>query len=164
MDLPEEAIRSRPGEQPVRHPRFQIRLDRYEEAGMIRQIPRRNFLAPPLALAGCATASPCFYAKAATSSRRLVFANGGEPSTLEPTQLTGTNGDHIVATLLDPLTTLHPITNPLRPAGVAGTPSKSLFSRRRCRPGSKASTAKTIRLPAGRIMPGTWIRSGFSRA
>ena len=82
-------------------------------------LSRRRFLAAPLALAGCAGASPYFCRATPPSSQRLVHANGGEPSTLDPALLTGSNGDHVVATLLESLTSLHPITN--QPAAALAT-------------------------------------------
>ena len=74
-------------------------------------LSRRKVLAAPLALAGCAGASPYFCKSAPPSSQRLVHANGGEPSTLDPALLLAGNGDHVVAALMDSLTSFHPITH-----------------------------------------------------
>ena len=74
-------------------------------------VSRRKVLAAPLAFAGCAGGSPYFCKAAAPSSQRLVHANGGEPSTLDPALLLAGNGDQVVAALLESLTSLHPITH-----------------------------------------------------
>jgi len=74
-------------------------------------ISRRQMLAAPLALAGCATVSPYFARTSPPSAQRLVYANGGEPSSLDPAQLRGGKGDYVVAALLESLTSLHPLTS-----------------------------------------------------
>jgi oligopeptide transport system substrate-binding protein len=82
-------------------------------------ISRRSILTAPLALAGCASASPYFGRTTPPASQRLVHSNGEEPSSLDPAQSVGGNGDVIVAALLDSLTALDPFT--LEPAAALAT-------------------------------------------
>lgn len=80
------------------------------KGNMTIPISRRQALAAPLALAGCATASPYFGRTTPPIAQRLVHSNGEEPSSLDPAQSVGSNGDVIVAALLDSLTALDPLT------------------------------------------------------
>ena len=73
----------------------------------MNSLTRRKVLAAPLALAGSAVANPYFCRSIPPPSQRLVHANGGDPSSLDAGQLTGSNGDQVVAALLDSLTSLH---------------------------------------------------------
>jgi len=81
-------------------------------------VPRRSLLAGPLAFAGCAGASPYFGRTTPPGFQSLVYSNGEEPSSLDPSQLVG-NGEAVVAALLDSLTSLHPLT--LEPAAGLAT-------------------------------------------
>ena len=76
---------------------------------MSSPISRRHVLAAPLALAGCATASPYFGRTIPPRSSRLVHSNGEEPGTLDPAQAVGANSEIIIGTLLDSLTALDPV-------------------------------------------------------
>src|SRR5262245_9472405 len=82
-------------------------------------ISRRSILTAPLALAGCASASPYFGTTTPPAAQRLVHSNGEGPSSLDPAQSVGGNGDVIVAALLDSLTALDPFT--LEPAAALAT-------------------------------------------
>ena len=82
-------------------------------------ISRRGILAAPLVLAGCASASPYFGRTTPPSSQRLVYANGEEPSSLDPAQSMGGGGDNVIAALLDSLIALDPLT--LEPAAALAT-------------------------------------------
>ena len=82
-------------------------------------ISRRGILAAPLALAGCAGASPYFGRTTPWNSQRLVYSNGSEPGSLDPAQSVGGYGDIVVAALLDSLIALDPIT--LQPAAALAT-------------------------------------------
>ena len=82
-------------------------------------ISRRGILAAPLALAGCASASPYFGRTTPPGSQRLVYANGEEPSSLDPAQSMGGGGDNVIAALLDSLVALDPLT--LEPAAGLAT-------------------------------------------
>ena len=73
-------------------------------------ISRRHVLAAPLALAGCANPSPYFGRTRAPHLQHLVHSNGEEPSSLDPAQSVGGNGDVIIAALLESLTALDPLT------------------------------------------------------
>lgn len=86
---------------------------------MNSQLSRRNILASPFALAGCATTSPYFCKTTPPVEQRLVYSNGEEPGSLDPSLLVGGNGDAIVAALLDSLTSLHPFS--LEPAAGLAT-------------------------------------------
>ena len=86
---------------------------------MNSQISRRKIVAAPFALAGCANASSYFCKTTIPLKQRLVHSNGEEPSSLDPAQSAGSNGDSIVAALLDSLTSLHPLT--LEPAAGLAT-------------------------------------------
>ena len=86
---------------------------------MTESISRRKAIASPLILAGCGSASPYFGRIIPPNSRRLVHSNGEEPSTLDPAQSVGGNGDVIIAALLDSLTSLNPLT--LEPAAGLAT-------------------------------------------
>src|SRR6476620_1045124 len=89
------------------------------EAAMRNHLSRRTLFAAPLALAGCAGASPYFGKTTPPGFQRLVYSNGEEPTSLDPAQCVGGNGDAIVAALLDSLTSLHPLT--LEPAAGLAT-------------------------------------------
>ena len=82
-------------------------------------LSRRAVVAAPLALAGCGTASPYFGRTTPPGSQRLVYANGEEPSSLDPAQSVGGNGDNVIAALLDSLIALDPLT--LEPAAALAT-------------------------------------------
>src|SRR6266542_1386483 len=86
---------------------------------MTPPISRRYMLASPLALAGCATASPYFGRITPPGSQRLVHSNGEEPNSLDPVLAAGSNGETIVACLLDSLTALDPLT--MEPAAALAT-------------------------------------------
>lgn len=86
---------------------------------MISPVSRRSLLAAPIALAGCAGASPYFGRTTPPGFQRLVYSNGEEPTSLDPAQSVGGNGDSIMAALLDSLTSLHPLT--LEPAAGLAT-------------------------------------------
>jgi oligopeptide transport system substrate-binding protein len=89
------------------------------DIGKRRSISRRHVLVPPLVLAGCATVSPYFGRTRVPGSQRLVHPNGEEPSSLDPAQSVGGNGDVIIAALLESLTALGPLT--LEPAAALAT-------------------------------------------
>jgi ABC-type oligopeptide transport system substrate-binding subunit len=72
-----------------------------------------------VALAGCAAGSPYFGKTTPPGSQRLVHSNGEEPNSLDPALAVGSNGETIVAALLDSLTALDPIT--LSPAAGLAT-------------------------------------------
>ena len=82
-------------------------------------ISRRGILAAPLVLAGCASASPYFGRTTPPGSQRLVYANGEEPSSLDPAQSMGGGGDNVIAAILDSLVALDPLT--LEPAAGLAT-------------------------------------------
>ena len=84
-----------------------------------RTMSRRAVIAAPLALAGCGTASPYFGRTTPPSLKRLVYANGEEPSSLDPAQSVGGGGDNVIAALLDSLIALDPLT--LEPAAALAT-------------------------------------------
>ena len=86
---------------------------------MSSAISRRNVLAAPLALAGCATASPYFGRTTPPASQRLVYSNGEEPSSLDPAQSVGSKSEIIMTALLDSLTAFDPLT--LQPAAALAT-------------------------------------------
>ena len=77
---------------------------------MSSPISRRHVLAAPLALAGCATASPYFGRTTPPGSQRLVHSNGEEPSSLDPALSIGGGNDAVVAALLDSLISFSPLT------------------------------------------------------
>src|SRR5690348_14787213 len=89
------------------------------EAIMNRRISRRQMIPAPLGLAGCADASLYFCKTTPPVQQRLVHSNGEEPSSLDPSQSVGGNGDNVVAALVDSLTSLHPFT--LEPAAGLAT-------------------------------------------
>jgi len=82
-------------------------------------IARREILAAPLALVGCAAASPYFGRTTPPASQRLVYSNGEEPSSLDPAQSVGSKSEVIMTALLDSLTAFDPLT--LEPAAALAT-------------------------------------------
>src|SRR5215218_4206007 len=80
------------------------------EARVNAFMSRREMLAAPLAVAGCAGARPYFGQTTPPHSQRLVHSNGEEPNSLDPAHALGNKGETIVAALLDSLTALHPVT------------------------------------------------------
>ena len=86
---------------------------------MSPRISRRHVLASPLALAGCAGASPYFGKTTPPTSQRLVYSNGEEPGTLDPAQSVGAASEIVMSALLDSLTSLDPLT--LEPAAGLAT-------------------------------------------
>ena len=117
-------------------------------------ISRRDVLAAPLALAGCATASPYFGRTTPPRSSRLVHSNGEEPGTLDPAQAVGANSEMIVAALLDSLTALDPVK--LEPAAGSRRITKSTAARTRYtfflrgHPKPARDSASQHRFPTGR--------------
>lgn len=82
-------------------------------------VTRRKVLAAPLAIATHANKGAYFCNAVPPTGPRLVHANAGEPSTLDPALLSGSNGDRIVSALLESLITLHPLDN--QPAAALAT-------------------------------------------
>jgi oligopeptide transport system substrate-binding protein len=78
---------------------------------MKARISRRNILAAPLALAGCAAASPYFSNTAAPHRQTLTFALGPEPNTMDPAKYDGEESEtFILPSLFEGLITYHPQT------------------------------------------------------
>jgi oligopeptide transport system substrate-binding protein len=67
-------------------------------------------LAGLLALAGCSSSGQYFGKVAPPDQQRLVYVNGTEPETLDPTKSTGVPESHIIDALFEGLTKYHPKT------------------------------------------------------
>ena len=82
-------------------------------------ISRREMLATPLALAGCATGNPYFGNTAVPHRQSLTFALGLEPETLDPAKSAGGFELYVLPSLFEGLITYHPRT--LEPAAALAT-------------------------------------------
>src|SRR5262245_37530914 len=79
---------------------------------MIRSSRRDFLLGGPLALAGCARARSEYFGNTnPPTAKRLVFENGSEPESLDPTKCILDVETYVLPALFEGLTGLHPVTS-----------------------------------------------------